>query len=100
MDMMKMMKQAAGLQKDMKEKQKILADQTVEFSSFNKFVSVKMSCDMKPQSITISPGLIEEGDVRKIEKAMLDAFKGALNLAQDQAGKEMKSLTAGLNLPF
>ena len=100
MDMMKMMKQAATMQKDMKNKQKMLAGQTVEFSSFNKLVSVKMSCDMKPQGVTIAPALIEEGNVKKIEKAVLDAFKGALDLAQDKAAQEMKSLTAGLNLPF
>jgi DNA-binding YbaB/EbfC family protein len=100
MDMMKMMKQAATMQKDMKKKQKQLAAQTVEFTSFSGLVTVKMSCDMKPQNITIAPGLIQEGNVKKIEDAVLDAFKGALNRAQDEAAREMKSLTAGLDLPF
>lgn len=100
MDMMKMMKQAAAMQKDMKRKQKQLAAQTVEFTVGNGTVTVTMSCDMKPQKLAIDPKLIEEGNVRKIETFVLDAFKGALHRAQDEAAKEMKSLTAGLNLPF
>jgi DNA-binding protein YbaB len=98
MDMIKMMKQAATMQKELKKKQKQLADQTVEFTSAG--VTVKMFCDMKPKSLSIPAELIQTGNVKKIENAVLDAFKGALNLAQDEAAKEMKSLTAGLNLPF
>ncbi len=100
MDMMKMMKQAAGLQKEMKKKQKQLAGQTVEFSSAGGAVSITMSCDMKPKSVVISPELIESADVNKIETAVLDAVKGAINRAQDEAAKEMKSLTSGMDLPF
>ena len=84
----------------MKQKKKVLANQTVEFSSDGGAVTVKMSCDMKPQSITIASALIEEGHVKKVEDAVLDAFKGVLNRAQDETAKEMKSLAAGLNLPF
>ncbi|MBI9020720.1 MAG: YbaB/EbfC family nucleoid-associated protein [Verrucomicrobia bacterium] len=100
MDMIKMMKQAASLQKDLKKKQKQLAGQTVEFASADGSVSMTISCDMKPKSIVISPELIQSGDVKKIESAVLDAVKGAVNRAQDEAAKEMKSLTAGMNLPF
>jgi len=98
MDMMKMMKQAASLQKDLKKKQKELGGRSVEFTGSG--VTVKMSCDMKPQSVTIGPELIQAGNTKKIEGAVLDAFKGALNRAQDEASKEMKGLTAGMNLPF
>ncbi len=100
MDMMKMKKQAAGLQKEMKKKQKQLAGQTEEISSAGGAVSMTISCDMKPKGIAISPDLIQSGDVKKIEAAVLDAVKGAINRAQDEAAKEMKSLTAGMDLPF
>jgi nucleoid-associated protein EbfC len=94
------MKQAAGMQKDMKKKQKQLAKQTVEFSSKNGAVTVTMSCDMKLQNIKISPEIVNPAEVKKLEIAMCDAVKGALNQAQAEAAKEMKSLTAGLDLPF
>jgi len=90
------MKQVA----EMKKIQKQLAEKKVEFSSSGGQVTVKMTCDMKPQSITISPGLIATGNIKKIESAVLDAFKGVLNEAQAAAAKDMKSLTAGLGLPF
>jgi len=96
MDMMKMMKQVA----EMKKIQKQLAGKKVEFASGGGLVTVKMSCDMNPQSITISPELIQSGNVKKIETAVLDAFKGVLNAAQAEAAKDMKSLTAGMGLPF
>ena len=96
MDMMKMMKQV----NEMKKIQKQLAGKKVEFASGGGLVTVKMSCDMKPQSITIAPELIATGNIKKIESAVLDAFKGVLNAAQTEAAKDMKSLTAGLGLPF
>ena len=96
MDMMKMMKQV----NEMKKIQKQLTGKKVEFSSGGGLVTVKMSCDMKPQGVTISPELIQSGNVKKIETAVLDAFKGVLNAAQAEAAKDMKSLTAGLGLPF
>ncbi|MDK2963516.1 MAG: nucleoid-associated protein EbfC [Verrucomicrobiota bacterium] len=98
--MMKMMKQAASMKKEMKKKQKMLAKKVVEFSGGNGDVTVKMSCDIKPQSLSISPELIQTGNVKKIEAAVLDAFKGALKEAQDEAAREMQSLTAGMDLPF
>ena len=100
MDMMKMMKQAAAMQKDMKKKQKALAKQEVEFSSAGGAVTVKMSCDMKVKSIEIQPEIVNPAEVKKLEVAVLDAVKGALNRAQDEAAKEMKSLTKGMDLPF
>jgi len=96
MDMMKMMKQVT----EMKKIQKQLAGKKVEFSSAGGLVTAKMTCDMKPQSITISPELIQSGNVKKIEGAVLDAFKGVLNAAQAEGAKDMKSLTAGMGLPF
>jgi DNA-binding YbaB/EbfC family protein len=100
MDMMKMMKQAASMKKDMKKKQKALAKKTVEFSAAGGDVTVAMSCDLKPKSLSISPELIQTGNTKKIESAVLDAFEGALNQAQAEAADEMKSLTAGMDLPF
>lgn len=96
MDMMKMMKQVA----QMKKIQKQLASKKVEFSSAGGQVTVKMSCDMKPHSVTIAPELIETGNVKKIENAVLDAFRGVLNEAQAATARDMKDLTAGLGLPI
>lgn len=100
MDMMKMMKQAAGMQKEIKKKQKILSSRTVEYTGSGGAVTVAMGCDLNPASVRIDSELIQTGNVKKIETAVLDALKGALTLARDEAAKEMKSVASGLNLPF
>lgn len=100
MDMMKMMKQATAMQKEMKKKQKMLSKQTIEFSSASGAVSIKMTCDLKTQSVEIQPELVNPAEIKKLELAVLNAVKGAINLAQSAAEKEMKSLTAGMDLPF
>jgi DNA-binding protein YbaB len=100
MDMMKMMKQAATMQKDMKKKQKALAKKTVEFSTRDGAVTATATCDMKVQNIQIQPELANPAEIRKLETAVLDAVKGVINMAQNEAASELKSLTAGMNLPF
>ncbi|MCU0858063.1 MAG: YbaB/EbfC family nucleoid-associated protein [Pontiellaceae bacterium] len=96
MDMIKMMKQVA----EMKKIQKKLASKKVEFAGAGGAVKISISCDMMPQRITIDPELIQSGNVKKIESAILDAVKGGISLAQEEAAKDMKSLTAGMGLPF
>ncbi len=100
MDMMKMMKKATAMQKDMKKTQKALAKQVVEFSSKDDAVKVTATCDMKIKTIEISPDIVNPAEIKKLEIAVLDAVKGAINLAQSATEKEMKSLTAGMKLPF
>ena len=98
MDMMKMMKQAADLKKNMKKKQNELSKKIIEFSENG--VSVKCSCDLKIISINIEDELIESCDKDKIEKFILKSTQGAIEKAQKLITKEMGSLTAGMNLPF
>lgn len=100
MNMMKLMKQAATMQKDMKKKQKQLASEVVEFTDNSGKVTLSISCDMKPKKLTIDPKMIENGDMRQIENTIMAAIKGALDKAQDKASNEMKSLTDGMDLPF
>lgn len=98
MDMMKMMKQAADLKKNMKKKQNELSKKIIEFSENG--VSVKCSCDLKIISINIDDELIKSCDKVKIEKFILKSTQGAIEKAQKSITKEMGSLTAGMNLPF
>ena len=79
---------------------KLLADKKVEFSTAGGEVTIKMSCDMTPRSVTLAPEMIESGNIKKMEAALLAAFKGVLQKAQAEAAEDMKSLTAGLKLPF
>ena len=98
MDMIKMMKKAADLQKNMKKKQQELSQVKVQ-NSFDG-VSVEINCDMTISSVKITQELVNSADIDKIEKAFHRATQGALDLAQKSISKEMGSLTAGMNLPF
>ena len=100
MDMMKMMKQAATMQKDMKKKQKVLAKKSVEFSSRSGAVTATATCDMTVQSIQIQPELVNPAEIKKLELAVVEAVKGVINRAQNEAAAEMKGLTQGMDLPF
>ena len=97
MDMMKMMKQASDLQKNMKKKQKALAKTKVSFEHGG--VRVEITCDMKIQSIQFEEALVVAGNAKQLEQAVQKAVQGALDKAQDEMNKEMGSLTQGMNLP-
>jgi DNA-binding protein YbaB len=97
MDMMKMMKQAADLQKNMKKKQKALAKTKVQHEQDG--VTVEISCDMKLQSVQLDEALVAAANGKKLEQAVEKAVQGALDKAQDVMNKEMGSLTQGMGLP-
>lgn len=106
MNMMKMMKQAADLQKNMKTKQAELAKTEVQFSAGGGMVTVVASCDMKVKSIKINPDAVDPSDVEMLEDLVLAAVDGALTSAQETMSREMGRLTgdmglpAGMDLPF
>ena len=106
MNMMKMMKQAGDLQKNMKKKQKELAKMEVQFSAGGGMVTAVATCDMKIKSIKINPDAVDLNDVEMLEDLVLAAVDGVLSSAQDTMGKEMGKLTgemglpAGMDLPF
>ncbi|HEY5621950.1 MAG TPA: YbaB/EbfC family nucleoid-associated protein [Pontiella sp.] len=99
MNMMKMMKQAQDLQKNMKKKQDELAKTEVQFSAGGGMVTVSATCDMKIKSIKIHPDAVDPDDVEMLEDLVLAAVDGALNAAAETMSKEMGRLTAGMGLP-
>jgi DNA-binding YbaB/EbfC family protein len=99
MNMMKMMKQAQDLQKNMKKKQKELAKTEVEFTAGGGMVTAKATCDMKLTSLKINPDAVDPEDVEMLEDLVMAAVDGVLTTAQDTMSKEMGKLTSGMGLP-
>ena len=99
MNMMKMMKQAGDLQKNMKKKQKELAKTEVEFSAGGGMVTAVATCDLKIKSLKINPDAVDPSDVEMLEDLVLAAVDGVLSSAQDTMSKEMSKLTSGMGLP-
>jgi len=99
MNMMKMMKQAADLQKNMKKKQEELAETVVQFTAGGGMVTATATCDMKIKSIKINPDAVDPDDVEMLEDLVMAAVDGALSAAQETMSKEMGKLTQGMGLP-
>ena len=96
---MKMMKQAADMQKNMAKAQEALAALELEHGAGGGAVTVKISGDGTVRSIRIDPKAIQPGEAELLEDLVLTAVQGAQELARETAAREMQKLTAGLNLP-
>lgn len=98
-NLMKLMKQAATVQKDMQRLQGELAGRTVEFASGGGMVRVTARGDGTVAAIKIDPKVVSASDVELLEDMILAAANGALQAARDMAAAEMAKVTAGLGLP-
>lgn len=98
-NIMKMMKQAADMQKNLAKAQEALAGLELEHGSGGGAVTVKITGDGNITAIRLDPKAVQGGDVEMLEDLVLTAVRGAQELARETAAREMKSLTAGMNLP-
>jgi len=96
---MKMMKQAADMQKNVAKTQEALAAIELEHSAGGGAVTVKITGDGNVAAIRIDPKAIQPGEAEMLEDLILTAVRGAQELARETAAREMQKLTAGLNLP-
>jgi DNA-binding YbaB/EbfC family protein len=98
-NMMKLMKQAANLQKDMEKAQSELAEKTVEFTSGGGMVTATAKGDMTIASIKIDPEVVDPEDVEMLEDMVVAAVDGALKAAKEMSAEAMGKLTGGMGLP-
>jgi nucleoid-associated protein EbfC len=99
MNMMKIMKQAADMQKNVAKAQEKLAQTELEFQGGGGAVAVKISGDGIVRGIRIDPKAVDPSDVEMLEDLVLTAIQGAQEQAKELAGSEMQKVTAGMNLP-
>lgn len=98
-NMMKMMKQAANMQKNMQKLQEELADRTVEFSAGGGKVTVTAAGDLSVRAVRIDPQVVDPKDTEMLEDLVLAAVDGALKKAQAMVNEEMSKLTSGMKIP-
>ena len=99
MNMNKMMKQVQDMQKQMVKAQEELTTLEVEASAGGGMVTVKVSGDLKINSIKIDPGAVDPDDVEMLEDMVLAAVNEALRSAQELASSKMSGVTGGMNIP-
>lgn len=99
-NMMKLMKQAASMQKDMEKLQADLAEREVEFTAGGGMVTATARGDMSLASIKIDPKVIDPDDAEMLEDLVQAAVDGALKEAREMTSKEMGKVTGGMGLPL
>lgn len=107
MDIMKMMKQAQGLQKKLKDAQDELAN--TEITGESAGGAVKVVCDgqgrfkslkLSAQAINPeNPSSVDADTVEMLEDVISTAILQASKQATDAMETKMKALTGGLNIP-
>ncbi|MDF3127733.1 YbaB/EbfC family nucleoid-associated protein [Kiritimatiellaeota bacterium B1221] len=98
-NMMKMLKQAQGLQAQMQKVQAELAEREISFSSGGGMVSVTATCDGTVRDIKIDPKAVDPDDVDMLQDLVLAAVQGAVNQGKETMASEMGELTKGMNIP-
>ena len=93
-NMMKMLKQAQGLQAQMQKVQEELAEREISFSSGGGMVTVTATCDGFVRDLKIDPD-----DVDMLQDLVLAAVQGVVNLGKETMAAEMGELTKGMNIP-
>lgn len=98
-NMMKLMKQAASMQKNVVKMQEELANKKYSFSSGGGMVTVLVTGDMQVRSVQIKPDAIDPEDLEMVQDLVLTAVNGALAMARDDASAEMAKITGGMGIP-
>ena len=93
------MKQAQEFQKNMTKIQQEIEELTVESSVGGGPVKASVSGKMEIESITISPEVIESGDVEMIQDLIVAAANEGLSKAKEIASEKMGGLTGGMKIP-
>ena len=97
-NVMKLMKQAATMQKDMARVQEELARKTVVFSSGGGMVTATATGDGSIAQIKIDPRCVNPPETDLLADMVLSAIDGAIKQSRAMASAEMGKITAGLGL--
>lgn len=84
---------------DLRKAQKSLKKQIVEVEAGDGAVVVRVTGELKIDSIKIDPKLVDFDDIEELEHWLEIAVRDGLAKAQEIAADTMKPLMGGLNLP-
>ena len=98
-NILKMIKDAALMQKNMKKMQAQLRAKTIEFSSGNGMVTVTARGDASIAAIRIDQRALDAAQPAALEKLVLAAVEGALEAAKKMSADDMQAMMADMGLP-
>ena len=97
--MMQMLKQARGLQKQMKQIQKKVEKRDVSVMAAGGKIEVVCSGKLEFRRILIDQTLLENPDKRVLQDQLLAAVNGAIKKAQNLMAVEMQQMAGEMGLP-
>lgn len=99
MNIMKIMKQAQAMQKNVEKLQAEMAERIFEYTVGGGAVKVTVKGDLQITGIAIDPNLLKSGDAEMLQDLLVTGVNGAVQQAQEHVKQEMAKVTGGLNLP-
>ncbi|MGQ9661608.1 MAG: YbaB/EbfC family nucleoid-associated protein [Kiritimatiellia bacterium] len=97
-NMFQMLKQAASMQRQMKQVQKEMARQKIEHTAVGGVVKVVVRGDMTIESIALDESILDPTKKSKTERVLVEAINGALEAAKKKVGVEMSKIASDLGL--
>lgn len=98
-NMMKLMKQAQSMQKNMEKVQSDLAAREYEGTSGGGVVKAVVQGNMHVARVEIDPKVIDPADKDMLQDLIVSAVNTALENAREDAASEMAKVTGGLGIP-
>lgn len=95
-NMLKLVKQAQSMQKNIEKLQAELAERQFEFSAGGGIATAVVKGDMNVVRITIKPEAVDPSDVGMLEDLVVTAVNGALQAARETMSTEMAKVTGGM----
>jgi hypothetical protein len=93
------LRQAQQLQAKLAQAQEELGNVMVEATSGGGAVKVIVNGHQDVQSIEILPEVVDAQEVEMLQDLVMAAVNEAINKSREAAGKQLGSLTGGLNIP-
>ena len=92
-----MINQAREIQKNLKTAREEL--QKEEFEGECEGIRIRVNGEMEVKKVTIDPSRVDSTRVSKLEELVKEAANRALSTSRDAAGKKLRKMTGGLNIP-
>ena len=96
MNVMKLIKQAQSMQKNIEKLQAELAERTYEFSAGGGAVKVTAKGDLTISRIDLAPAAVDPQDEETLQDLVLTAVNGALQQARQAVQEETAKITGGM----
>ncbi len=98
-NMQAMLKQAQKMQEEIEQKKSELEDKEYVVSSGGGMVEITMTGAHNVKAIGINPEVVDPEDVEMLEDMLVAAINEAIRQIDEEAEREMNSVTGGMNIP-